>query len=156
MNTQRVNTTEDQNNNEIDNFKSRMKNRLSMTGSSLLGELEHETNMFGKDLTLSENYVVVSIEFQRATLREANNFKSYLEKVIQEEEKSIIVNLNKCDFIDSSFFGVLVGGVKRLKAMGKDFYLVYSDDHQLPIFSATGLDKVFTVFNSVEEAINQW
>ena len=153
MNAQRENTVEKQDNNQVDDFKLRMKNRYSMTGSSLLGETKHETNMFQKDLTLSENFVVVGIEFKRATLREANNFKIYLEQIIQEEERSIIVNLNKCDFIDSSFFGVLVGAVKRLKAMKKDFYLVYSDDHQLPIFSATGLDKVFTVFDSVEEAI---
>jgi len=155
MNTQRVNTTDKQNNEEVDEFKLRIKNRFSMTGSSLLGELEHQTNMFEKDTTLSENFVVISIEFARATLREASNFKSYVEKIIQEEEKSIVVNLNKCEFIDSSFFGVLVGAVKRLKSMQKDFYLVYSNDHQLPIFSATGLDKVFTVFNSVEEAIEQ-
>ncbi|MCP5062444.1 MAG: STAS domain-containing protein [Ignavibacteriae bacterium] len=153
MNAQRENTVEKQDNNQVDDFKLHVKNRFSMTGSSLLGEIKHETNMFQKDLTLSENFVVVGIEFKRATLREANNFKMYLEQIIQEEEKSIIVNLNKCDFIDSSFFGVLVGAVKRLKAMKKDFYLVYSDDHQLPIFSATGLDKVFTVFNTVEEAI---
>lgn len=153
MNAQRENTVEKQDDQQIDDFKLRVKNRYSMTGSSLLGEIKHETNMFQKDLTLSENFVVVGIEFKRATLREANSFKMYLEQIIQEEEKSIIVNLNKCDFIDSSFFGVLVGAVKRLKAMKKDFYLVYSDDHQLPIFSATGLDKVFTVFNTVEEAI---
>ncbi len=154
MNAQKVNSAEEQNKN-VDEFSSRVKNRFSMSGSSLLGEMEHETNMFGKNLTQSENFVVINIEFTRATLREASNFKSYIEKVIQEEEKNIVVNLNKCEFIDSSFFGVLVGTLKRLKAMQKDFYLVYSDDHQLPIFSATGLDKVFTVFNSVEEAINQ-
>ncbi len=153
MNAQRENTVEKQDNSQVDDFKLRVKNRYSMTGSSLLGEIKHETNMFQKDLTLSENFVVVGIEFKRATLREANNFKMYLEQIIQEEERSIIVNLNKCDFIDSSFFGVLVGAVKRLKAMKKDFYLVYSDDHQLPIFSATGLDKVFTVFDTLEEAI---
>lgn len=155
MNAQRANTVEKQDDKQVDDFKLRVKNRYSMTGSSLFGEIKHETSMFQKDLTLSENFVVVDIEFKRATLREANNFKMYLEQIIQEEEKSIIVNLNKCDFIDSSFFGVLVGAVKRLKAMKKEFYLVYSDDHQLPIFSATGLDKVFTVFNTVEEAIKK-
>jgi len=153
MNAQKMNTEEKHSDKQVDDFKLRLKNRYSVTGSSLLGEIKHETNMYQKDLTLSENFVVVGIDFKRATLREANNFKMYLEQIIQEEEKSIIVNLNKCDFIDSSFFGVLVGAVKRLKAMKKEFYLVYSDDHQLPIFSATGLDKVFTVFNTVEEAI---
>jgi len=155
MNSQRAKTLQEQNGDYINNFNLQAKNNFSIKGSSLLGDLEHKTNMFKKDLSLSKDFVVIEIDFKRATLREASNFKSYIEKVIQQEEKNIIVNLNKCEFIDSSFFGVLVATFKRLKAMQKDFYLVYSDNHQLPIFSATGLDKIFSVFNSVEEAITK-
>ncbi len=155
MNTQKKNNIEHEYDRKIDEFESRLNNKFSISGSSLFGDPEVISNFFIKDSSTYNNYVIVTVEFERATLREASDFKKFLENIIAEENKGIIVNLNKCDFIDSSFFGVLVGAVKRLKAMNRNFFLVYDNNHQLPIFSATGLNKVFTVFNSVEEAANQ-
>ncbi len=155
MNTQKKDNIARDYDSKMDEFEARLHNRLTISESSLFGDSETISNFFIKDTSTYDNYVVVTVEFERATLREASDFKKFLENIIAEENKGIIVNLNKCDFIDSSFFGVLVGAVKRLKAMNRNFFLVYDNNHQLPIFSATGLDKVFTVFNSVEEATNQ-
>jgi anti-anti-sigma regulatory factor len=49
---------------------------------------------------------------------------------------------------------VLVGGLKRMKAMGMKLLIVFDSSERLPIFSATGLDKVFTVYRNLEDAIN--
>jgi len=152
MNTQKKENINDE---RVDEFGARLRNRFTVSGSSLLGNPDEISNFFSKDTTTYEDFVVVNVEFERATLREASSFKKYLETIIAENNKGIIVNLNKCEFIDSSFFGVLVGGVKRLKTMDRKFYLVYDSQHQLPIFSATGLNKIFSVFNSVEEAVKQ-
>jgi anti-sigma B factor antagonist len=155
MNTQKKENIDRDYDRKIDEFESKLRNRFTISGSSLLGDPEAISNFFNKDESTYENYVVVTVDFERATLREASNFKKFLETIISKDNKGIIVNLNKCDFIDSSFFGVLVGAVKRMKAMDRNFFLVYDSKHQLPIFSATGLDKVFTVFDSVEEAVQQ-
>ncbi len=152
MNTQKKENTENQYNKNFEEFEARIHERYTITGSSLLGEMETISNFFVKDSTTYSNFVVVTVDFERATLRESNSFKKFLEKIIAEEEKGIIVNLNKCEFIDSSFFGVLVSVLKRLKTMDRKFFLIYDSRNQLPIFSATGLNKVFTVFNTVEEA----
>lgn len=156
MNTQKNEDNNSDYNKKIDEFESKIRNRFTVSGSSLLGESETISNLFEKDESTYDNYVVVTVDFERATLREASSFKKFLETVISSEDnKGIVVNLNKCEFIDSSFFGVLVGAVKRIKIMNRNFFLVYDNEHQLPIFSATGLDKVFTVFNSVEEAVQK-
>lgn len=155
MNTQKKENTNRVYDERVDEFEERLRNRFTISGNSLLGNPDEISNFFIKDTTTYEDFVVVKVEFERATLREASSFKKFLEKIIAENNKGIIVNLNKCEFIDSSFFGVLVGGVKRLKAMDRKFYLIYDSQHQLPIFSATGLDKVFKVFDSVEEAVQQ-
>ncbi len=136
----------------IDHFQNRLKNRFILEGSSLFGKKQEYSNFFEKDVESAKNFTIIKIKFERATLREASSFKSFLDKTIAEENNNIIVDLDACEFVDSSFFGVLVSGVKRLKAMGKKFVLVYNNHHRLPIFSATGLDKVFKVYNSVEEA----
>jgi anti-sigma B factor antagonist len=136
----------------IDQFQNRLKNRFIIEGNSLLGKKLEYSNFFEKDINTTPNFTIIKIKFERATLREASSFKSFLDKTIAEENNNVIVDLNECEFVDSSFFGVLVSGVKRLKAMSKKFYLVYNNQHRLPIFSATGLDKVFKVYNSVKEA----
>jgi len=140
-------------NRSSNNFEERLKNRFKVEGSSLLGNKIEYSNLFESDNSISAFFSVIKIKFERATLREASSFKKYMEKIISEGNKNIIIDLNDCEFVDSSFFGVLVAGVKRLKKMDRKFYLVFDIQKNLPIFSATGLDRVFTVFSSVEEAI---
>jgi anti-sigma B factor antagonist len=134
-------------------FEERLKNRLSIEGKSIVGSQIEHSNLFEKNNSKSDLFSILSIKFERATLREASGFKKFMEKAIAEDDRSIIVDLNSCEFVDSSFFGVLVGGVKRLRTMNKKFLLVYDSQDKLPIFSATGLDKVFKVYSTVDEAI---
>lgn len=138
---------------EKNNSDSNQLKSFSIKGSKLLGDVFESSNFFEKDLSISDEFVIIKIRFERATLREASSFKEFLESSISEYGKSLIIDLNECEFIDSSFFGVLVGGVKRLKSMGLKFYLVYDNQNRLPIFSVTGLEKIFSVFNSIQEAI---
>ena len=135
-------------------FEQRLKDRLSIEGNSIHGSQIEYSNLFEKNNSASDLFSILTIKFERATLREASGFKNFMEKSIAEDGRNIIIDLNTCEFVDSSFFGVLVAGVKRLKVMNKKFLLVYDSKDKLPIFSATGLDKVFKVFNSIDEAIN--
>lgn len=136
-------------------FEDRVKNRFEVEGSSLINRKKLQTSkLFKADNSLSSEFTILQILFTRATMGEASSFKKFMEKNISENERNIIVDLNKCEFIDSSFFGVLVAGVKRLRSMNKKFRLVYNNKKRLPIFSATGLDRIFDVYNSVQEAID--
>lgn len=148
------NTVNVNNNKKPSSFEEKLKNKFKISGSSLLGEEINFSNFFEKDNSVSPMFTVIKVRFDRATLREASSFKKFMEQTIAEDGRNIIVDLNDCEFIDSSFFGVLVAGVKRLKAMNKSYYLVYDSKNRLPIFSATGLDKVFKVFPTIDEAIN--
>lgn len=146
-------TKKESSNQFTNRFEERLKNRFVVEGSSLLGKDMEHSNLFEVDNSTSEEYSIIKIKFERATLREASSFKKFMEKTVSESGRSLVVDLNDCEFVDSSFFGVLVSGVKRLKAMEKKFHLIYDSQNRLPIFSATGLDKVFKVFGSVKEAI---
>lgn len=135
-------------------FGERLKDRSSLEGS-IMGKTPLEfSNLFEKNNNNSDIFSILTIKFERATLREASGFKKFMEKAISEDGRSVIVDLNNCEFVDSSFFGVLVAGVKRLKVMNKKFLLVYDSKDKLPIFSATGLDKVFKVYKTIDEAVN--
>jgi anti-sigma B factor antagonist len=49
--------------------------------------------------------------------------------------------------------GVLVGGVKRLRPDGGRLSLVCNDRNITKIFEITGLDKVFPIYESRDEAL---
>jgi anti-sigma B factor antagonist len=84
----------------------------------------------------------------------APEFKQQLLEVIGQGGKQVIVDLSDTTFIDSTTLGVLVGGVKRLRPAGGQLSLVCSDRNITKIFEITGLDRVFTIYASRDEAIS--
>ena len=85
----------------------------------------------------------------------APEFKAQLLDVIGNGAKQVIVDFTNTTFIDSTTLGVLVGGVKRLRTSDGELSLVCSDRNITKIFEITGLDRVFTIYPSREEAIQQ-
>ncbi|HEX2416142.1 MAG TPA: STAS domain-containing protein, partial [Thermoleophilaceae bacterium] len=84
----------------------------------------------------------------------APEFKERMVELIESGKKQIVVDLSKATFIDSTTLGVLVGGVKRLRPAGGSLALVCTDDNITKIFEITGLDRVFPIHSSREEALN--
>jgi anti-sigma B factor antagonist len=65
---------------------------------------------------------------------------------------SIVVNLEGVEFIDSTGLGVLVGALKRIRGRGGSLSLVCNQEGLLRVFTITGLEKVFAIYASVDEA----
>ena len=83
----------------------------------------------------------------------APEFKQQLLDVIGKGAKDVIVDFSKTTFIDSTTLGVLVGGVKRLRLNDGQLSLVCSDRNITKIFEIMGLDRVFTIYPTREEAL---
>ncbi len=83
----------------------------------------------------------------------APELKERLVQVIEDGKKQLVVDLSKATFIDSTTLGVLVGGVKRLRPSGGSLALVCTDQNITKIFEITGLDRVFPIHASREEAL---
>jgi anti-sigma B factor antagonist len=82
----------------------------------------------------------------------APEFKQQLLEVIGQGSKEVIVDFSDTTFIDSTTLGVLVGGVKRLRSNEGQLSLVCSDRNITKIFEITGLDRVFTIYGTRDEA----
>jgi anti-sigma B factor antagonist len=65
---------------------------------------------------------------------------------------SIVVDLSKVDFLDSSALGTLIGVQKQLKAVGGSLKLACSHPKIERVFAITRLTEVIPVFTSVAEA----
>ena len=85
----------------------------------------------------------------------APEFKSQLLDVIGKGATHVVVDFTDTTFIDSTTLGVLVGGVKRLRTSEGELSLVCSDRNITKIFEITGLDRVFTIYPTRAEAIEQ-
>jgi anti-sigma B factor antagonist len=84
----------------------------------------------------------------------APDFKERLVQLIEDGKKRIVVDLSQATFIDSTTLGVLVGGVKRLRPAGGSLALVCTDQNIAKIFEITGLDRVFPIHGSRQEALD--
>ena len=65
----------------------------------------------------------------------------------------LVVNLEKVGFLDSTGLGVLVGGLKRVRAHDGWLDLVCAQERILNIFRITGLTKAFGIYQTVDQAI---
>lgn len=65
---------------------------------------------------------------------------------------SVIIDLEKVAFIDSSGLGVLVSALRRAREKDGVVRIVCTRDSILKIFRITGLDKVFPIFSDASEA----
>jgi anti-sigma B factor antagonist len=64
----------------------------------------------------------------------------------------VAVNLDDVEFMDSTGLGVLISGLKRCREAGGDLALVAPRDPVRKVLTITGLDRVFTIHDSVEQA----
>ena len=61
--------------------------------------------------------------------------------------------MEEVEFLDSTGLGVLVGGLKKVRAHDGSLQLVCNQDRLLKIFRITGLAKVFAIHDSPRPAL---
>jgi anti-sigma B factor antagonist len=83
----------------------------------------------------------------------APELRERLAGLIDEGTHRIVVDLEQVDFIDSTGLGVLVGAVRRARNADGDLRLVCTNSRILKVFGVTGLDEVFTICPTVEDAV---
>ena len=101
---------------------------------------------------LGDSSYVISLAGE-VDLYTAPEFKQQLLEVIGQGAKHVVVDFSDTTFIDSTTLGVLVGGVKRLRPTGGSLSLVCTDQNISKIFEITGLDSVFPIYKSRDEAL---
>ena len=83
----------------------------------------------------------------------APRLRELLIELVNIGHYQLVVNMEKVEFLDSTGLGVLVGGLKRVRAHDGSLDLVCTQERILKIFRITGLTKVFGIHGTVDEAI---
>jgi anti-sigma B factor antagonist len=74
--------------------------------------------------------------------------------LVESGERRIVVDMEKVDFLDSTGLGVLVGALKRVKTNEGSLSIVVTQDKLLKIFEITGLNRVFAMSPTVDQALH--
>jgi anti-sigma B factor antagonist len=82
----------------------------------------------------------------------APQLRQRLISLVEAGDRRVVVDLGRVDFLDSTGLGVLVGALKRLRGVNGELNLVCAQERLLKIFRITGLDRVFTLYDSVDAA----
>lgn len=73
--------------------------------------------------------------------------------LVAQGSYQLVIDMEQVEFLDSTGLGVLVGGLKRVRAHDGTLRLVCSQERILKIFRVTGLTKVFPIHASLDEAL---
>ena len=83
----------------------------------------------------------------------APELKSALSEAIESGHTRIVVDLTDTTFLDSTALGVLIGAVKRLRSRDGALVIVNVDQNIAKTFEITGLDQIFTILPTRDDAI---
>jgi anti-sigma B factor antagonist len=103
------------------------------------------------DYPTEDGLTVIDVEGE-IDVYTAPKLREKLIDLVNKGNFHLLVNMEKVEFLDSTGLGVLVGGLKRVRAHDGSLELVCTQERILKIFRITGLTKVFGIFDSVDDA----
>src|SRR6195952_1131850 len=83
----------------------------------------------------------------------APELKQVLAEALESGRIRIVVDLTETTFLDSTALGVLIGAVKRLRSRDGVLTIVNTDANIAKTFEITGLDQIFTIRPTRDEAV---
>ena len=86
----------------------------------------------------------------------APKLKEKITKLTEEDTKKFIIDFEELEHINSLAMGILRGKLKTVKENGGNIKLIKLNDHIKGIFEMIGLDEIFEIYESEEEAVESF
>jgi anti-sigma B factor antagonist len=83
----------------------------------------------------------------------APKLRDQITELVSNGAYNIVIDLEAVEFLDSTGLGVLVGGLKKVRAHDGSLELICSQERLLKIFRITGLAKVFVIHDSFDPSV---
>ena len=96
---------------------------------------------------------VIAVNLNRSTINEAIIFRKILKEEINSGHTKLVIDLSKCVYIDSTFFGAIIVASRMLIDLGSKLKVVKPGIVEEYIFTHTNYLKVFDKYKTREEAI---
>ena len=95
-------------------------------------------------------------DHERLDARISREFKEKVMEQIDNGYVNIVVDLHNIQVVDSSGLGALVSIMKNAKVRDGDIKLVACNPTILALLDITRLNKVFGIYNTLEEAVSSY
>jgi anti-anti-sigma factor len=105
---------------------------------------------------IEKDVIIEAVNLSRATFKEAQEFKKILEEDIEKKYKKLVIDISQCEFLDSTFLGVLVYAKKATNKIGGDVKIVEPVSVFRALREKTGTLNVFETYKSIEEAVKSF
>jgi len=104
------------------------------------------------DEAIDDDRHVISVQGE-IDLFTAPELKAAVGGIIDSGKSRLVVDLSETTFLDSTALGVLIGAVKRLRSREGALTIVNVDANIAKTFEITGLDQIFTIRPTRDEAV---
>lgn len=101
---------------------------------------------------IKSGLLILKVELKRATFKDADQFKSYVEGELKQKFFGVIIDLSKCEFIDSAFLGSILYASKQISNLGLQLKLVACQIDTEALLDLTGISKLLRVYQTLSEA----
>jgi len=99
---------------------------------------------------------VIAFNLTRSTLNEAIEFRKKAEEKINSGRTKLVIDLSKCDYIDSTFFGAIIMTLGMMTDKGYKLKIVKPAIKGKYIFTTTHTLRLFDIYKTREEAIKSF
>ena len=100
--------------------------------------------------------IAINVNLTRATLREAQELKHLIDEEIIIQHKKLLLDVSQCEFIDSTFLGVLVYGHKRMITKGGKLNIVEPANVNQSLLHLTRVLESLNIYKTRNEAIENF
>jgi anti-sigma B factor antagonist len=109
-------------------------------------------------LTYREQNGVIVIEPKGKIMGgpESTELHDLLHEFIDQGKKSVVIDLGKVDWMNSTGLGLLISGLTTLRKSGGELKLANVTDKIQSLLTITKLITIFKSYDSAEEAVNSF
>ena len=100
-----------------------------------------------------DHAILITVNLSEAGLNQSEEFKNFIYDNSPANEPKLVIDMSKIQYMDSSFIGALVAGLKHVLTKNGEMALVNIQEDVLALFELTRLDKVFKIFDTVDNAL---
>ena len=103
-----------------------------------------------------DDVIVIAVNLTRSTLLESKEFRKIIEEEIGYGHNRIVIDLSKCEIIDSTFFGVVIMTLKKITEAGGKLKVVEPVNPIEDIFTMTNTLRLFEIYKTRDDAIKSF
>ena len=100
--------------------------------------------------------VIIAVNLTRLTINEATAFREIVDEEINSGHKNLVIDISKCEFIDSVFLGVIIKALKVINSKGYTLKLVKPGTQAEDLFTDRNLTRLFDLYKTREDAIKSF